>query len=71
MGNQGNQGGDREQQNDDDVSTPTGTSGRQGNTGTENWKQGPDQADRQTGEIPRRKHVDDEDSPLGNRNTFR
>jgi len=67
VGNQGN----REQegnlgQTDRDSQNPAGTSGRQGNTGTENWQQQtPDPKPR-----PNRGE-DDEDSGLGNRNTFR
>ena len=67
MGNQGK----REQegnlgQTGRDPQNPAGTSGRQGNTGTESWQQGT------TDPKPRPPRVDDdEDSGLGNRNTFR
>ena len=70
MANQGNQGNqdsrDREGnlgQSGNDMNTPTGTSGR------ENWS---DKDNRQSGDGARRKNADDEeDSPLGNRNTTR
>jgi len=70
MANQGNQGnqGDRDRegnlgQSGNDMNNPTGTSGR------ENWSD--KDTNRQSGEGARRKNADDEDSPLGNRNTSR
>ena len=64
MPNQGNQGNkDRED------TTPTGTSGRPG----ENWQPGSNEGARQPADdnTRRRKNQEDEDSGLGNRNTFR
>ena len=66
MANKGNQGGDQGR-DDHDPNAPAGTSGRH----DDNWQQGGDQTNRRTGEGPRRRNADDEDSPLGNRNTFR
>jgi hypothetical protein len=68
MPNQGNQGN-----KDPEDTTPTGTSGRQWPGENENWQQGSNEgitppADENT---RRRNHDEDEDSGLGNRNTFR
>ena len=73
MANQGNKGNERDRdregnlgQSGNDMNNPAGTSGRQEN---ENW--GGNDPNRQSGEVPRRKTLDDDDSPLGNRNTTR
>lgn len=65
MPNKGNQG------NRDQDTTPTGTSGRRpgGNEDAQEWS---NEVPPPSTENPRRRNIqDDEDSGLGNRNTFR
>lgn len=67
MSNQGS--GEREDnpgQTSRDSEKPAGTSGRQGNTSAENWQQGNTDTNRRSN-----RDDEDEDSPLGNRNTYR
>jgi hypothetical protein len=49
-----------------DSEKPAGTAGRPDNTSTESWQPGGTDTNRRSN-----RDDDDEDSPLGNRNTFR
>ena len=75
MASQRNQGNrDREGnlgQSGNDATNPTGTSGRQEKTDKENWQPGEKQKTRQPGDGPHHMGDEDEDSPLGTRNTNR
>ncbi len=66
MGNQGNPG---DQNQRDDQRKPTGTSGRQ--SGSDKIENGDARTGDSTGTSRRVNRDDEEDSPLGNRTTYR